>query len=169
MRGLLAFLAVEHDRAHSRAALAELLWPGQPEQAAAANFRRVLANLRAVIDDRGARIPHLRITRTTVQFDPASDAFVDVVRLRDLLKTPATAPTWADHMEQASALYRGPFLEGFTLPGCPEFEQWVVDVRSELDRLVGGALHDLADHCCDQGDVARALALYQAFSAAGSL
>ena len=160
-RGLLAFLAVEHDRAHPRAALAELLWPGRSEQAAAANFRRVLANLRTVIGDRRARIPHLRVTRTTVQFDPASDAVVDVVRLRDLLKTPAAAPMRADHMEQAVALYLGPFLEGFTLHGCPEFEQWVVGVRSELDRLVGGALHDLADHCHDRGDVARAVALYR--------
>ncbi|MBK8795087.1 MAG: AAA family ATPase [Anaerolineales bacterium] len=160
-RGLLAFLAVEHDRPHSRAALAELLWPAYSEQAAAANFRRVLANLRAVIDDRGARIPHLRITRTTVQFDPASDAVVDVLRLRDLLKTPATTPMWAAHMKQDIALYRGPFLEGFTLRGCLEFEQWVVDVRSELDRLVAEAFHDLADHCWDQGDVTRALALYR--------
>jgi DNA-binding SARP family transcriptional activator len=56
-RGLLAILAVEHDRAHSGAARAELLWPEQSEQAAAANLRRVISNLRRVIDDRGARIP----------------------------------------------------------------------------------------------------------------
>jgi len=161
VRGLLAFLAVEHDRTHSRVALAELLWPDQAEQAATANLRRVLANLRAVLDDRSATIPHLRVTRTTVRFDLASDAFVDVLRLRDLLKTPASAPTWADYIDQAIALYRGPFLEGFTLPGCPEFEQWVVDVRSELDRLAGAALHDLADQCWDQGGVARALTLYR--------
>ncbi|GIK72991.1 MAG: hypothetical protein BroJett021_19790 [Chloroflexota bacterium] len=161
VRSLLAFLAVEYTRSHPRAVLAELLWPGQPEQAATANFRRVLANLRAVIGDRDLRVPHLHITRTTVQFDIASDAFVDVVRLLDLLKTPASASTWADNMEQVIALYRGPFLEGFTLPGCPEFEQWVRNVRSELERLVGRAHHDLADDYFDRGDIAKALALYK--------
>ena len=160
-RGLLAFLAVEHDCAHSRAALAEFLWPGYSEHAAAANLRRVLANLRTVLDDRDAPIPHLRITRTTVRFELASDAFVDAVRLRDLLKTPASALVWTDHMEEAIALYRGPFLEGFTLHGCPEFEQWVVGVRSELDGLVSGALCGLAEQYYNQGDVAGALALYR--------
>ena len=47
--GLLAYLAVESDRAHRREKLAGMLWPDYVERSARANLRRALADLRQAI------------------------------------------------------------------------------------------------------------------------
>ena len=161
VRGLLAFLAVEHHRPRPRAGLADSC--GRPVQATPprSNFRRALANLRAAIGDRTAHPPYLHITRETVQFNLASDATVDVVRFLSLVKTPDTQPAWVQNLEQAVALYRGPFLEGLDLDDCPEFEQWMTTTRSALEQLATGALFRLAEHYHIQAEGERALALYR--------
>jgi DNA-binding SARP family transcriptional activator len=161
VRAMLAVLAVEHTQPHPRDSLAELFWPGHSLEAARGNFRRALANLRSVLGDRAAHPPYLLITRETVQFNLASDVFVDVVRFRELVKTPPTHPAWVEHLEQAATLYRGSFLEGFHLDGCPEFELWTTSVRSELEQLAAGALSQLARHYHAQAGVERALPLYR--------
>lgn len=68
------------------------------------NFRRALANLRTVIDDRIAHPPCLLITHETVQFNPQGDAFVDIARYRTLVKTPITELTWAENLAEAAAI-----------------------------------------------------------------
>ena len=65
-RALLAFLAVEAERAHRREALVGLLWPKYPEGSARASLRNVLANLRQVIGDRNADPPFLCISGQTI-------------------------------------------------------------------------------------------------------
>ena len=52
VRALLAYLAVEADRPHSRESLVGLLWPDWPQPSATANLRQALANLRRAIGDR---------------------------------------------------------------------------------------------------------------------
>ncbi len=69
-RVLLAYLAVESDRAHSREALATLLWPEDPAEAALASLRNALPHLRRAVGDHQATHPCLLITRDTVQLDP---------------------------------------------------------------------------------------------------
>ena len=85
-RALLAYLVVEAERPHRREKLAGLLWPEWPEQAARGNLRRVLANLRLAIGDHHATPPFLHISRETIQFNSASDAWVDVTAFTDLLE-----------------------------------------------------------------------------------
>ncbi|MBK9232741.1 MAG: AAA family ATPase, partial [Anaerolineae bacterium] len=161
VRALLAFLAVEHRRPHSREALAELLWPGHTIEAARGNFRRALANLRAVLNDQTAQPPYLHITREALQFNLAADVTVDAVRFLALAQTPESQPGWASNLEQALALYRGPFLEGFHADDCQEFEQWITAARSELEQLAARALFRLAQHDHVQGDLAQALPRYR--------
>ncbi|MCB0245774.1 MAG: winged helix-turn-helix domain-containing protein, partial [Anaerolineae bacterium] len=50
-RALLAYLAVEANRAHSRSSLAALLWPESSEQDAYRNLRVTLHRLRRALDD----------------------------------------------------------------------------------------------------------------------
>jgi DNA-binding response OmpR family regulator len=62
VQALLAYLAVEADRPHSREELAGLLWPNYSEASARATLRSVLANLRRILGDHQALPPFLEIT-----------------------------------------------------------------------------------------------------------
>jgi len=77
-RALLAYLAVEAERRHSRESLAGLLWPDRPERAALTNLRIELSSLRQAIGDHHADPPFLNVTRECVQFNCASDHWLDV-------------------------------------------------------------------------------------------
>ena len=140
VRALLAYLAVEahrDPRGHPRQALAGLLWPDKPERAALTNLRTALATLRLAIGDRAAigdRDPahtergtplFLQITRETIQFNPASDHWLDVTTFQTLVETTADQPAH-QQLERAITLYRGDLLEGFFVRDCPQFEDWVL-------------------------------------------
>ena len=88
VRALLAYLAVEADRAHPRDVLATLLWPERPDRTALANLRNAIADLRTVIGDRHVAPPFLLITRETIQFNEASDHSLDVAAFRALGAAP---------------------------------------------------------------------------------
>jgi DNA-binding SARP family transcriptional activator len=157
VRALLAYLVVETERPHRREKLAGLLWPDWPEQAARANLRRALANLRRIIGDRQATTPFLHITRQAIQFNAASEARVDVTAFTTPLQTAQLANQQTiPQLEEAVALYRGEFLEGFSLPDSPVFEEWALLNRERLRRLVMEALRHLADRHERGGEYERA-------------
>ena len=152
VRALLAYLAVESDRAHAREVLAGLLWSDCANRDALSNLRGALANLREAIHDREANPPYLFITRDTIQFNVASDSSCDVVTL---FQQTADQSNF-QNLQSAIGLYHGAFLEGFSLADSPAFEEWVLLKREQLNRLVLSALHRLADHCEERGEYERA-------------
>ncbi|MCB0190102.1 MAG: winged helix-turn-helix domain-containing protein [Caldilineaceae bacterium] len=77
VRALLAYLAVESDRPHPRATLADLLWPGYPERSARQNLSQALYKLRRALSDNSANPPYLLITPQTLQWSPLSDFWLD--------------------------------------------------------------------------------------------
>src|SRR5262245_42221570 len=77
-QALLAYLAVEGDRAHRRESLMALLWPDEPEGGARTNLRTALFNLRQAIGDADANPPYLIVTPDTLQFNPISEHTLDV-------------------------------------------------------------------------------------------
>jgi DNA-binding SARP family transcriptional activator/predicted ATPase len=158
VRALLALLAVEPERPHRRETLAGMLWPGFPERSARVNLRHALANLRTAIADREASPPHLRITRQTIQFNAAGDAWVDVAAFLTLLEadSPTAQPT-SQQLAEAVGLYRGEFLAGFSLADSSEFEEWVLVIRERLHRLVMDALRRLTSHYEAEREYERAL------------
>src|SRR5512137_1032168 len=143
-RALLAYLSVESTRAHPRESLAGFLWPEWPDRDALSNLRYTLSSLRKVIGDPQAQPPYLLITRDTLQFNSSSDAWVDVAAFEEMLEAGRTAGSALEKLEQAIALYRGNFLEGFSLADCPAFEEWVLITRERLRRQASSALHSLA-------------------------
>jgi WD40 repeat protein/DNA-binding SARP family transcriptional activator len=157
VRALLAYLAAEAGRAHPRDKLAGLLWPERPEPAARSNLTHALAVLRQAIGDRDAGVPALLVSRETIQLNPDGDAHVDVTQFLDLsgLRDPSRAGLTG--LEQAVALYRGRFLDGFDLPGCSEFEEWLLLEQEHLHRRAMEALARLAAGYEAQGDLDRAL------------
>ncbi len=163
---LLALLATEADRAHRRETLAGFLWPDQDESSARHNLNQALWNLRATVGDREVDRPALRSTREAIQFDRDASCFVDVLAFDSLLqrvdqhahRRPETCRRCAEWLSEAAELYRGPFLEQFSLADCPEFEQWMLTKREHFDQRVGGALERLVEFCARTDDADRAIA-----------
>jgi predicted ATPase/Tfp pilus assembly protein PilF len=152
VRALLVYLAIEAARPHHRSALAGLLWPEQPEAIARNNLRQALANLRYAIADRQAQPPFLLITRETVQFNAASDHWLDVAAFTELLAACAShAHRQIEHckpcmqrLAQAAALYHGGFLAQFSVSDSVAFEEWAMLQRERQHHLALDALARLA-------------------------
>jgi predicted ATPase/DNA-binding SARP family transcriptional activator len=152
VRALLAFLALESDRPHRREALAGLLWPQVSDRVARNNFRNALFTLRRAIGDATAQIPFLDITRDTVQFNPQSDHTLDVRAFNTHLDACAAhrhrnskiCPQCTHARAQAIALYRGNFLEQFSLASA-ELEEWILRQREHLRLRALDALFQLSD------------------------
>ncbi len=106
--------------------------------------------------DRHARPPFLLITRETIQFNTASDYWVDVTAFSALVQADEAGQTAIRQLEEATALYRGHFLEGFFVKGCRAFEDWSLLLRERLHRQALTALHRLAGHYEQRGEYERA-------------
>jgi DNA-binding SARP family transcriptional activator len=155
-RALLAYLAMAPTTAFRRDALAALLWPRQPESNARHNLRQTLLRLRRAIGDGEASPPFLKITRTTIQFEPDSDYELDMVVFGDLLSAAKQHPhnsiqecgLCMDRLQLAVELLRGDFMAGFSLNSTP-FEEWMVIQQEALHRRAIDLLYLLAD-CCEK-------------------
>ena len=96
----------------ARDVAATLLWPEADAQAARARLRRTLYKIRIafgeeVISASAASLmvrPPLFVMADSRAFDYACDAGL---------------------LDEAAGLYTGDYLAGFSLPDCPEFEEWV--------------------------------------------
>ncbi len=132
---LAAYLAVEQ-RAFSRDYLAALLWSELGQEGALANLRRMLLHLRETL---GSHC--IRTDGDLVQIDPA---FIDVdfVEFQSLLHSHPSGPG-LEQMEAAAVLYRGSFLEGFTLGDCLEFDEWQDGVRRRTEEQFDELLESL--------------------------
>ena len=147
-RALLAFLMVESDRPHRREALAALFWSDSPESAARNNLRQTLYRLRQVIADQEAAPPHLLVTSNEIQFDTASDYWLDVAAFSALLAAsqrhhphnPALCEECVGRLRTAIGLYQGDFLSGFSLSNCPQFDWWMLRRQEEYHRKAIDAL-----------------------------
>ncbi|HOG48791.1 MAG TPA: BTAD domain-containing putative transcriptional regulator, partial [Anaerolineae bacterium] len=172
VRALLAYLAVEATRPHARRVLAALLWPDQPDSAALSALRHALSDLRGALGDRGASVPLLLIGRDTLRFNAEAGCQLDVTAFQQKLsaisdqrsaigrqRSAATrkAPTMGE-LQSAVALYRGPFLEGFSLADSSPFEGWALLKREELSQQVLVALGTLAAAHEARGEYEEAIA-----------
>jgi DNA-binding SARP family transcriptional activator/tetratricopeptide (TPR) repeat protein len=140
---LLALLAVT-GREHSREQLADLLWPEADSVKGRASLRRTLSVTAAAMGD------GMAISRTAVALDPAT-VRVDVRDFETLITHPDAAS-----LERAVQLYRGDFLAGFTLRGCPDFEEWQASVGEELRQSLARGLQRLVAACIVDGELDRA-------------
>ena len=155
---LLSYLAVEADQPQRREKLAGLLWPDFTESSARTNLRRALADLRKSIGDDQASPSFLLVTRQTIQFNRDSDSWLDVSHFKSLSlsKLPDS-----DHsiQDQSSALnlYKGDFMEGFSLPDSSPFEEWLLLTRQQLRREFLETSSQLVDTLEAHGEIELAL------------
>ncbi len=160
---LLCYLAAE-GRKRSRRELAELLWPKSDERRARTDLRSILTRLRKTlgedavrsdargdgssegvrlltIDDdllgvesRGVELD-LRMLEAAVSLarsetlgsSPGGRSVDDAIGRRDLIA----------HLEGALEIYRGEFMEGFSLEDGPEFELWLEAERARWSGVFG--------------------------------
>lgn len=128
-KALVAYLALAPPNA-TRSKLAGLLWSDLSEDAARANLRLVLTQLRKALPGRVAADRHAVALN--------GDVWIDAEELEQAKAGPAAV----------LELYRGEFLEGVELPGAPLLEEWITDRRyryraralAALDTVVGTAL-----------------------------
>lgn len=106
-----------------------LFWPDIPEGTAHRNLSHLLTHLRRILP-----APEiLRISDDHIALDPQR-TWADLSAFERLYLTLLESPRRPAALQQAVALYRGSFLEGFTLPTKPEFELWLVQERSFWER-----------------------------------
>lgn len=174
VRALLAYLAVEADRAHRREALLGLLWPELDESAARNNLRQVIYLLRQALGDRQAGAgsapqPFLLASRATLQFNAQAAYELDVesfvahiqATARHAHRNIESCPQCARRLEEALRLYRGPFLADFFLAGSSAFETWAQVKREWLQQMALDAMQRLAAHHERWGRYERARAYVQ--------
>jgi DNA-binding SARP family transcriptional activator/tetratricopeptide (TPR) repeat protein len=127
----------------SRDRVVGLLWPESDEERARHALAQLIHTLRRTLGEDGVEggAAVLRLNSERV----ASD-------VEDF----AAAIQRGDH-ERAATLYRAPFLDGFYLDGCPEFERWVEERRAELAGAAEGALQALTVDASRRGDHAQAV------------
>ncbi len=98
-----------------------------------------------------ANPPHLLVDRECMQFNSLSDYWLDVSTFKeisgqsDFASQPLEHPQ-IEHIIQAVAVFRGSFLEGFSLPDSAPFEEWVLLRREQLNRSYLHMLSQLADY-----------------------
>lgn len=153
VRALLAYLATEADRAHSREKLSALLWPDMPDRAARNNLRYALSNLRKAIGDQASQ-PFLCISGQTIPLNLTRNVEVNVLTFDQCL---AQSPLTLSNLEQAVDLYRGDFLEGLSIGDDMAFDEWGMLKREHLQRQALRALRHLAQAHEKNGDISGAL------------
>lgn len=141
---LLIYLARSPKRARSREHLIGLLWPDKPEAAARHSLNEAIRVLRkhtggeAAIRSEGEQI---HLSQGAVDLDA------------DRLERAVAEEAWSE----AAALVAGEFMEGFSIPGCSQLEDWLYTERLELNRQAVRALHERAEELLSEGETGEAL------------
>jgi DNA-binding SARP family transcriptional activator len=147
--GLLACLAAAPGLSVSRAALAGRLWGGRRAEQARHSVRQALLSTRQALGGAGCAAA-LSVGDDALALDRA---FVDV----DVMDFERRLDDGSvDALEEAAALYRGEFLDGFAVDE-PAFDDWACRERERLRERARRGLAGLLVHHDDAGAVEPAI------------
>lgn len=147
---LLALLALNPHRLHSREALAEQLWPDEDPDATRNRFKQVLSLLRKELEPPGTEAGSVLATdRTHVRLQPGA-LVSDVEEFEGALDAARSAGDPVSSLQAAARLYKGELLPGY-------YEEWILSERQRLAERHLGALENLAQALAERGDFAQAL------------
>lgn len=137
---LFVYLVVEGGT-HPREKLQAIFWPeSEPRQVQSAlrtTLKRIKDALQGVDD-------LLRIEGDRIGFNPSAASFLDLNLIAHLTadtQPTQLAPPTVTLLQNAVEAARGPFLEAFSLPDTPAFNDWVVIQRN----ILGGRLNLIHD------------------------
>ena len=144
---LLALLGRSAPRAVSRERLIGWFWPEADEERGRRSLNQALYALRTelgseevLLGQRDVRLNLDRVSCDVADFEHAMES---------------------GRLEDAAALYRGPFVDGFHLTSAPEFEQWLEDERRTVAHRYAEALEALAAAAEERGEAQAAVAWWR--------
>lgn len=152
---------------HSREKLTALLWPESDGPQGRATLRRTLADLRSRFGAHGGP-PHLIVERDLLGLDFASGVDLDVATL-EIAYTSACESSTAGQakgatglpaildLQRAASLYRGPFLEGFSLGEAPAFDNWIGLQREVWQHRINLVLDRISQQEFEMGKLSNAI------------
>jgi len=117
-----------------------LFWPDRSDTTARRYLSHLLTHLRRAVPDPSPLIA----TGDHVKLDPRL-AWSDVKTFRRLITSDDKLDDRVKRLERAVKLYRGPFLHGFSLDNCKEYEEWAEQEGYFLEHLYLKALSSLID------------------------
>jgi serine/threonine-protein kinase len=131
---ILAYLAVASPRGfHRRDTIAGLFWPDADQEHARASLRKAVHHLRGSLGE------GLVLNRGDEEIGLDWGQFsCDAIRFQEAMDE--------EDREGALEIYRGDFLSGFFMSGCPDFERWMDGERTRFRELAAGAAWGLARH-----------------------
>jgi len=153
---LLAYLAIE--RSATRDTLATLFWADSSAERARATLRRTLSSLRSGIGPGivEADRHHIELSDVETDLDQFEHALNETAGHGHDPGDVCSACVIA--LTEATDLYRGNFLEGFSVRDAPEFEDWERVVTENLRLQAGQAFHRLGMARAAAGDYPGAIA-----------
>jgi predicted ATPase/DNA-binding SARP family transcriptional activator len=146
-----------------REQLCYLFWPDEPDATARRSLAHLLTHLR-----RALPAPDLLITSTDQVGLNGTLAWADTVAYERLIATAAPRER-AKALQQAADLVRGPFLDGFSLPDRPEFDDWAAQERQIWERRSLETLAALIEHHTAHGEYSSAIDAAQRYLAIDEL
>jgi predicted ATPase/DNA-binding SARP family transcriptional activator len=142
---LLCYLAAESQPV-ARGYLVELFWPDQTETRGRNNLSQALHNILKLWPG------CFEVTQQTVQFSGHCSTWLDIKAFNELADRGEV-----NALAMAADLYRGDFMAGMYLDGCPEFEQWLRLQQEIWQQRVAQILRDLIAHHISQKEIEQAL------------
>lgn len=152
IRALLCFLLATR-QFHSRERLAAFFWPDVPEKNALASLRTALYELRRAFGEEASSF--LVVERGRVGIEPSADVELDLARLETIGDCGHEASL--ESLEAATAVWRGPFLDGISVPDAYDFDDWVFLERERLHQLYISALCRVAEQHAESKHFERAI------------
>ncbi len=154
---LLIYLAVEGGL-HTREKITALLWPESDEEHGRRSLRNTLTFLRRLFPEGAAslRIERDRLGLADAELDLDLHAFQAAYALAREPERGLPEGQIA-RLQTAASLYRGDFLEGFTIGDAPAFDDWMGTQREMWHRRAELVFERLAQELSDGGDLQAAL------------
>jgi predicted ATPase/DNA-binding SARP family transcriptional activator len=156
---LLAYLVVSGE-GHTRDGLAAFFWPDYAQSNARAALRRTLSVLNTALGEAS-----LQASRENIDLDLKYPIWCDCHEFLELLDSCGkhghpigdVCERCISPLERAVALYRGDFMEGFSLRDSMAFDDWQFFEGEELRQKFGSALERLIRACSARAEFERSL------------
>lgn len=140
----LLFLLAAVEQPVPRSRLTATLWGDQPDREAARGLSDALYRLRGVLQAESAGpSPRLVAGNDQVSLLLDDSSTIDVRTFEHALVSSIDDSDPIPSLRAAVELWRGPFLDGFDLADCPDFEDWLARERLRIENRYVDALERL--------------------------